>query len=88
MLTVGVRMDMRYQREIRAVARFKEEGHDCNKPEHHTLVMGVRQADREHERTRDETNSVDPELFGPEAVGVVVNDIADDTTRRSTDDVQ
>ena len=85
--TVGVGVHVRHEREVGAVSCFEEEGHASDQTEHGALGVGVCEADGDFKGASDDRETVDQVFLAPDA-GCAVDDVAEDTARRSEDDVQ
>jgi len=67
--SIRVRVHVRHEREIGAVARFEENGHAGDETEHHAFVVGVEEADGDEEGARGDADEGDPGVFEPEVFG-------------------
>ena len=77
-LTISVRVDVRYEREVRTITRLKEYGHDRNEADHLAEVVGIHLSNDDAHYTRHNADEVDPELLCPEAYAK----LQDETGRR------
>lgn len=79
--TIGVRVNVRHQGEIRTIAGLEEEGHAGDEAEHCRLVTRVEEADGDEEGAGDDAYEEDPGFFEPEVGGdVFVEKVADDAS--------
>jgi hypothetical protein len=84
-----MRVDVRHKRKVGTVTSLKENGHDSNEPNHLIQLLGVELADDNQEHPRHDTDEVDPELLCPKIVaGDFVDDVGDEASERTRDDVQ
>lgn len=81
---VGMRVDVRDQREGSAVAGLEEERHAGDEAEHGGLAMRVEQADGDQEGAGDDADGDDPGFLEPEVGGhMLVEEVADDAAEGS-----
>jgi len=86
---ISVRVDVRYEREVRTITRLKEYGHDRNEADHLAEVVGVHLSNDDAHYTRHNADEVDPELLCPEvATGNLVDKVRNEATERSGNNVQ
>lgn len=87
--TVSVRVDVRDEGKVGTIPGFHEDGHECDKSNHSIKVVRVQHADDDEEYTAHDADEVDPELLRPEAaVGVLVDQVADEAAQRASHDVE
>jgi len=86
--TVGVGVDVRHECEIGTVGSLEEEGHASDETDHCRAVVAVGDTDDDLEHTADDGQGVEPDLLAPDALGLAVDDISDNTTDGSEDDVE
>lgn len=87
--TVGVRVNVRHESKVGAIAGFHEDGHKGNKTDHGVEVVRVELADDNQEDTAHDADEVNPELLRPQAaVSVLVDQVADEAAKRAGDDVE
>ena len=84
---VGMRMHMGHEGEVRAVARFEEEGHAGDESEHGAVGVGVGETDGDEEGAGEDGEDVDEDLLAPD-VGVAVDEVGDDAAEGPEDDVE
>lgn len=84
---VGMRVHVRDEREVGAVAGLEEEGHAGDEAEHGALVVAVRQADGDLEGARHDREAVDQVLLAPDARAAVER-VGDEAADGSAGDVE
>lgn len=86
--TIGEWVDVGHDSKVSTVGCIHEDGETSDKSEHGGLIVGVEETDGEHESTHGSTAEADPHLLGPDRVGVVVDDVGNDTSHGAEDDVE
>ena len=72
--SVRMRMHMRHETEIGAIACIHEQGRAGHEAEHCALVVGIGKPDSDKESTCDEREHVDEDLLAPD-IGVAVDHV-------------
>lgn len=87
---VGVRVHVRHEREVGAVAGLEEDGHEGDQAKHlGRRVVRVDAADDDEQRARDASAQHDPELLAPQVVARRLEDeVADDAAEGPRDKVE
>ena len=86
---VGVRMHVRHEGVVDAVARFEEKRHARDEAEHGGLAFAVEHADGDEEGARDERVAVQEGLLGPDvAAGAAVSEVRGEAAKGPEDDVE
>src|SRR5689334_8723111 len=84
-----MRMNMRHERKVGAIASFKEDRHESHKTDHRIKILGVQLANDDEEDTRHDTDEVNPELLRPKVVaGPLVEQVTDEATQRARHNVE
>lgn len=87
--TVRERMDVGNEGEVRTVGGIHEDSKTGDEAEHSRLVVGVQETNSEFEAAHCNTAEDDPSLLAPErTVGVLVDQIGDDTSEWAEEDVE
>jgi hypothetical protein len=86
--TVGVRVDVRHESEYRTVGSLEEESHAGNEAEHSALVVRVHDTDGDLEGPADNSKDVLPDLLAPDRSSLLVQEIGNQSTTRTENNVQ
>lgn len=86
---VGVRVHVRDEREVGAVAGLEEDGHERHEPDHRRQVVRVRAPDHDEQGPRHAPADDDPRLLGPDAAPRrPVQRVGRHAAERARDDVE
>lgn len=86
--TISEWMDVRDKSKVCAIASFEKERHSSHESEHGGVRLGVEDADCDLESTADDTQGVEPYFLVPHAACLAVDEIGDEATCGTEDDVQ
>jgi hypothetical protein len=85
---IRMRIHMRHQPEIRPIPGLQKKRHPRDQPKHGGFIAGVSKADGDVESSRNDAYEDDPALFHPEGFGVAVEEVGDDASQGTGDDVE
>ena len=81
-------MDVRDKSKISTISGFMEERHASNQAKERGFMVRVRNANRNQKDTRRHAGEMDPKLFRPQRMRVLVNDIPHETPRRTREHIE
>ena len=84
---VGVGMHMRHETEDCAVARFEEQGHPGDEPEHRAVGLWIGGADGDEESSGDDGEDVDEVFLAPDA-RALVDGVGEETPCGAGDNIE
>lgn len=85
---VGMRVNVRHQSVVGAVACFQKKRHAGDEAEHGVLLLRVQDANGDQEGSGDDGETVKPNLFGPGRAGFAVDVVSHDATDGAEDHVE
>ena len=82
-----MRVHMRHEGKVSAVAGFEEEGHACDQAEHGAFVVRVGETDSDEERSGDDGEAMDEVFLAPHA-GPLVEEVGCNTAKGPEEDIE
>ena len=86
--TIIRRKDVWHIGKVEAVGAVHEESDERDEPEHGAVVVGVELADDDEEGAHDGDVAVEEDALGPDAVCFLVDEVGDDATKGTEDNVE